>query len=116
MAIPAGHLSLAACLSYLTVVARVAEEHKATHPGPILATLYDDLFRKQVAKRAQIRAPLLDLKRVFTSIDSSVLEAAKVRLAITLQASGVRSEHAAPPTQPASDSLSKSLFAAHDAA
>eukprot|EP00971_Amphidinium_carterae_P280923 5577184-Amphidinium_carterae.1 len=86
-------LSRKAASCHLHTVLRIAEEERVIGGSPYLAILYDDLLRKQFARRAQQHDPQLHIASELQQTDKAVLASACSRLDATLQAAGLR--HAA---------------------
>ena len=62
---------------------------KASSSGIFLTVLYDDLFRRQLARRALAGEPELDVNKCFRSRDDTILETARVRLTSVLISAGL---------------------------
>ena len=79
-AIAMKQLTVARCFAYMNVVAKIFEDEKGQHGVPMVAVLYDDIFRKTLAMRIESKDPELDLDVVFTKTDKTILECCKARI------------------------------------
>ena len=70
------------------MLVQLLEKEKASSSGIFLVVLYDDLFRRQLARRALAGEPELDINKCFQSRDA-ILEAARVRLTSVLVSAGL---------------------------
>ena len=93
-AISCNQMTLTRLVTYFDMLAKLHAENTALYAAqaPFLIILYDDLFRKQLAKRAHARDPDLSLDKSFRDVDKGILEGAKTRLQLVLQAAGVDSQ------------------------
>eukprot|EP00971_Amphidinium_carterae_P352537 6492642-Amphidinium_carterae.1 len=101
----------AACC-HLHTVLRLAEEERIAGGSPYLAILYDDLLRKQFARRAQQHDPQLDISSEVQQTDKAVLASARSRLEATLQAAGLK--HSAGSASDSVQHTASSLVRQHD--
>ena len=73
-------------------MAKLVEKQKSVKHSQFLIILYDDLFRRQLAKRANRSEPDLDVQKSFRVVDATILVAATLRLEAVLEAAGLRSQ------------------------
>lgn len=90
VAIAHGHMSLAAVIGHLGVMSRIVEEGRQKGNSEHLAVLYDEMLRRQVARRALKRDPDLDVEAVFMKADKQLVESARSRLDAVLQVAGIK--------------------------
>lgn len=64
--------------SYMNVTAKIYEEEKNNKGLCLVAILYDDVFKKSLANRAEAKDPELDMDDAFSKSDKTVLEACRV--------------------------------------
>ena len=88
-AISLKQISWDAKFAYEDVLVQLLEKEKASSSGIFLVVLYDDLFRRQLARRALAGEPELDINKCFQSRDDTILEAARVRLTSVLVSAGL---------------------------
>ena len=75
--------------TYLALIVEMMEHQRLLGESQFLPILYDDLFRRQVAKRAEMRDPTLDFALIFAEPDKTISALAKSRLDSVLKSSGV---------------------------
>ena len=81
VAIALRHMTTPRVLAYMNVIAKIHEEEQVTKgSSPLIAVLYDDVFRKMVARRAEAKDPELDFDAVFARTDMQILESCKARV------------------------------------
>ena len=88
-AISLEQISWDAKFAYEDVLVQLLKKEKASSSGIFLVVLYDDLFRRQLARRALSGEPELDINKCFQSRDDTILEAARVRLTPVLVSAGL---------------------------
>ena len=74
-------------LAYMNVIAKIHEEEQLAKGSPLIVVLYDDVFRKTVARRAEAKDPELDFDAVFSKTDTQILESCKARVGSVARAS-----------------------------
>ena len=79
-AIPMNQMTTARLVAYVNVIAKIHEDEKCIQGSPLVAVLYDDVFRKTIARRAEAKDPELDLDDAFSTTDKHILEACKMRV------------------------------------
>eukprot|EP00435_Cladocopium_sp_Y103_P046529 s1987_g13.t1 len=88
-AICADHWQIAQALAHQDVILQLAEQERLKSKPPYAAFLYDEMARRQWARRAEKRDPTFDLKLEAHKIDKDLLEVVHQRLASVLQQAGV---------------------------
>ena len=104
VAVAIGQVKWAFVFAHFNVIAKMFEEEKT------IAFLYDDLCRRQWAKRAQAGDPELDLAAEVVKINKQVLESAKTRLGMVRPA-----QQAGSPVTPTPEALAAKAQAAVEA-
>ena len=94
-------ISLDAKFALEDLLIQLLEKDKASSSSIFPMVLYDDLFRRQLARRALAGEPELDGNKCFQSRAHTILEAARVRLTSALISAGLA---------PAPTSLSATSF------
>ena len=106
--------------TYLALIVEMMEHQRLLGESQYLPILYDDLFRRQVAKRAEMKDPTLDFALIFATTDKTILALAKSRLEGVLRSPGV--EEATPRKEKAiavegsTSSLTESILVRQQAA
>ncbi len=103
-------------MAHLDIIMRLAEEARAAGDSIFLPILYDQLLRKNLADRALKRDPELDIEAEFTKVNKEVLALARSRLAITLDAAGVKDKSHQPHGAQGLVASTESVFAKQAAA
>jgi hypothetical protein len=86
-AIVAGHLTAADVLTYQVTLAKLQDGERAK--GFYLMVLYDDLFRRNLSKRAEARDPSLVVSTEVAHVDKELLETCRARVEGVMQAHGL---------------------------
>jgi len=73
-------LTTARVFSYMNVISQIYDEERNGQGLCIVAILYDDVFRKTIAMRAEARDPELNMDEVFTRVEKSISESCKARV------------------------------------
>ena len=88
-AIALKQISWDAKFAYEDLLIQLLAKDKASSSSIFLMVLYDDLFRRQLARRALAGEPELDVNKCFQSRDDTILQAARVRLTSVLISAGL---------------------------
>eukprot|EP00971_Amphidinium_carterae_P059254 1171678-Amphidinium_carterae.1 len=113
MAEAMGQLSRAASEGHLHTILKIVEEERHSQGSFFLAVLYDDLLRRNFARRAQQHDATLNIESEVMQVDKSLLDVARHRLGATLMAAGLNrsaSQHSV--STSLADDLSKKAMAA----
>lgn len=111
-AISAEHWQMAQALAHQDVILQLAEQERLKSKPPYAAFLYDEMARRQWARRAEKRDPTFDLKAEAHKLDKDLLEVVHQRLASVLQQAGIDGLSRVPQDQAA---LSQQLASAEAA-
>ena len=79
-AIPMSQMACSRTFAYLNTIMKIHEEMKQDKYVSAVAIVYDDVFRKTIARRAEAKDPELDLDEAFAKTDARILEACKTRI------------------------------------
>lgn len=82
---------MAQASAHQDVILQLAEQERLKSKPPYAAFLYDEMARRQWARRAEKRDPTCDLKSESHKIDKDLLEVVQQRLASVLQQAGIES-------------------------
>jgi hypothetical protein len=74
-AIPMKQMSNAGAFAYMNVVMKIHEEEKDANGAALVSVIYDDVFRKMIARQAEAKDPGLDFDAEFSTVDKNILEA-----------------------------------------
>ena len=91
-AVATGQMTWPVVFGHLDVILQICEQEKIKGRAPYLAFLYDDLLRRQWARRADKRDPSLDIAMESQKIDKDILELARQRLSQVLQEVGIQDD------------------------
>ena len=80
-AVATAHLTMVQVACHSNVILKIAEEELTAGRDPLLAVLYDELCRRQWARRAEANDPLLDLQVECQKVDEQTLDTARTRFA-----------------------------------
>lgn len=111
MAIAASQLEWFQVVMYMGAISRLAHE-KGTM-GHFLSMLYDDAFRRMLAKRATCRDPDFNLTILMSKINKPLLENCEARLEAALDAAGL-SRGKSNVSHPSASSSMDAVLAARD--
>ena len=121
-AIVCEQLTVARFLCYMNLLCKLHEEHEASsnaQSSTFLVILYDDLFRRSIARRVEQKDPDLNMNDAFQKVDKRLLGACQTRLDSVIASVGLgpTSYAAGPGRTPALESsLAKQTAAAEQAA
>jgi hypothetical protein len=108
VAIAFGQLTLPAVLTYLNLVYQIVEEEKSSGNSAFLAILYDDMLRRDIAKRVERRDPTLVLIDEVQKVNMQIMQAARTRLGTVLENAGITKSKIEPGTSLFTQSASAS--------
>ena len=80
-AVATAHLTVVQVACHSNVILKIGEEEFAAGRDPLLAVLYDELCRRQWARRAEANDPQLDIQKECQKVDEQTLDTARTRFA-----------------------------------
>eukprot|EP00438_Fugacium_kawagutii_P029513 Skav222739 [mRNA] locus=scaffold2390:473992:475065:+ [translate_table: standard] len=96
VAVATGQLSWPAVLAHVDNVLQLAEQERMKGNRPFLAFLYEELLRKNWARRAEKGDPSLDIPCESQKIDKDLLDIAKHRMAEVMKEAGLSEQQVRP--------------------
>eukprot|EP00435_Cladocopium_sp_Y103_P042868 s429_g11.t5 len=93
VAVATGHLSWPVVLAHVDNVLQLVEQERMKGNRPFLAFLYEELLRKNWARRAEKNDPSLDIAAEAQKIDKDLLDIARHRLAEVMKEAGLSEQH-----------------------
>ena len=118
VAIAFNQMTLPVVLTYMNLIFQIVEEEKASGNSAYLAILYDDLLRRDFARRSERRDPTFVLLNEVQRVNKQIMQAARTRLGTVLETAGlvgIKSEPGASAFGGSSGSTSPAQLAAESA-
>ena len=88
-AIATNQLTWSSVLGHMSVMHRLTADSKAAGHSPFLGLLYDELLRREWARRMERKDPSMDIEKDAHILDKQILDVAKSRLATVLKIAGL---------------------------